>query len=477
MLDDVDLDLMRTINGYLKQVEKLATTEAATRQTPLGVAISEHLGVDAGTVPVLTETVPAHRLVDADIALDEVMSREPGRLLGVTGGEQRLHSSVADLISNGYTPFAPGPVSYEIRATGPDTQRRVVSFGVRLMSFEGTPVAIVQRSASPRHGDQDARLEVLSADQDAATAAVAEIRRVMVEKSVLRGRVLSFVPTEFGPHAGATFLDRPDVRAEDIVLEEGVLERVVEHVVGVGEHRETLLAAGQHLKRGVLLYGPPGTGKTLTVRHLLAITPGTTAVVLTGSSIRYIAAAAEIARTFPPSLVVLEDIDLVAADRGHSPQPILFEVLDALDGLEADADVAFVMTTNHVHILEEALAARPGRVDLGVEIPLPGPEARRRLFRRYAGDLPLSNEALDATADRAEATTGSFAKELIRRTVLLAAMRGDGAAVTDADLETAVDDLLSSGAALTRLLLGARGDRRDEPVGFPEIHYGASYHP
>ncbi|MDQ1074574.1 MULTISPECIES: ATP-binding protein [Microbacterium] len=476
MLDDDDRDLMRAVRSYLKHVERLAATEAAGERTPLGVALSEHLGVDAASVPVLTETVPPHRLVDADIALDELTTAGGGTLLGVTGGEQRLHSSVADLIANAHTRFAPGPVSYEMRATGPHTERRVVAFGVRLLSFAGHPIVVVQRGASPRHGEQTARLEVLSPDQDAATSLIAELRRLMVERSVLKGRVLSFVPTEYGHDAGATFLERPDVRADDIVLEEGVLERVVEHVVGVGEHREALRAAGQHLKRGVLLYGPPGTGKTLTVRHLLTRTPETTAVVLTGSSIRFIAAAAEIARTFPPSLVVLEDIDLVAADRGYSPQPILFEVLDALDGLEGDADVAFVMTTNHVHILEEALAARPGRVDLGVEIPLPGPDSRRRLFRRYAADLPLSDGALDAAAARAEGTTGSFAKELIRRTVLLAAVRGDGTAVTDADLETALDDLLSSGAALTRLLLGARigGDDATEP---PEFHHGASYHP
>ncbi|MHA0111344.1 AAA family ATPase, partial [Klebsiella pneumoniae] len=84
---------------------------------------------------------------------------------------------------------------------------------------------------------------------------------------------------------------------------------------------------------GVLLYGPPGTGKTLTVRHLLSRTPGTTAVVLTGSSIHLVRAAVEIARTFAPALVVLEDIDLVAADRSHSNEPVLFDVLDALDGL------------------------------------------------------------------------------------------------------------------------------------------------
>ena len=57
-----------------------------------------------------------------------------------------------------------------------------------------------------------------------------------------------------------------------------------------------------------------------------------------------------------PAIVVLEDCDLVAMDRGFSDtgNPLLFEILDALDGLDSDADVCFLMTTNRVDVLEEA---------------------------------------------------------------------------------------------------------------------------
>lgn len=457
MLDDDDRALAHAMSRYLETVNRVVAADRARERTRLGEEVSTHLGVDATTLPVTTETLSAHRYVDADIALDELTERGGGRLIGVTGGEQRLHVSASELLSGPYSHFAPGPVSYESRDVSATAQRRVVSFGVRLLRFDGHPLAIVQRSANPRSMPAQPQLEVVGADPDATAAALAEIRRLMIERSVLRGQVLSFVPTEYGHEAGATFLPRPDVSADDIVLGEGVLQRIVDHVVGIGDHREALRAAGQHLKRGVLLYGPPGTGKTLTVRHLLARTPGTTAVVLTGSSIRFVTAAAEIARTFAPALVVLEDIDLVAADRGFSPEPVLFDVLDALDGLEPDADIAFVMTTNHVQILEEALAARPGRVDLGVEIPLPDDADRRRLFRRYAQGLPLSAEALEAAADRARGTTGSFAKELLRGTVLRAAVRGDEAP-TDDDLAATLDELLASGAALTRVLLGTRSE-------------------
>ena len=457
-LDETDHELMRAVARYLRRVEELSSSEHARRRTPLGDLMTDHLGVDATTLATITEEVAPHRLVDADIALDVLAGLDApaaGRVVGVSGGEQRFHSSVSELMANPHTPFAAGPVSYASRATGPDTSRRVVAFGVRLLQVDGVPFVVLQRDAAPQFGRSSASLDVLAADESAVPAFLDRLRALMVEHSVLRGHVLSFTATEYGQEAGAAFLPRPSVSADDVVLEEGVLEAVVDHVVGIGEHRDELLAAGQHLKRGLLLYGPPGTGKTLTVRHLLSRTPGVTTVLLTGSSIQFVRAAAEVARTFQPSLVVLEDIDLVAMERSYSPQPLLFEVLDALDGLDGDADVAFVMTTNRVQVLERALAARPGRVDLGVEIPLPGLEARRRLFRRYAAALPFTDGALDAAADQAEGTTGSFAKELMRRSVLGAALRGT--APDDDDLAAALETLLSSGEALTRLLLGGRG--------------------
>ena len=479
MLDDADRDLMRAFARYIEKANELAAAEQQAVLTLIGERIRDHIGVDPQTVPVVTEDFPDHRLVDADIALDELSGGDPDALVGIAGDDSRFHSSVSELIANPHSRWAPGPVSYATRATSADTSRRVVSFGLRLLRFDGAPVAVVQRSAKPEYGRAQASLEILSPDQEASSAFLLRLRALMIERSVLRGQVLSFVQSEYGSDAGATFLRRPDVDADAVVLPDGVLDEVVDHVVGIGEQREALLAAGQHLKRGVLLYGPPGTGKTLTIRHLLARTPGVTAILLTGSSISAIGAAAEIARTFQPSIVVLEDIDLVAMERHSSPQPLLFEVLDALDGLDGDADVAFVMTTNRVSVLERALADRPGRVDLAVEIPLPDLPERVRLFRRYASALPFSEDALAEAAERAEGTTGSFAKELMRRSVLGAALRR--ADPHDVDLRAALDSLLTERSALTRKLLGTRNaaDPDDEgDDGFEdedEVTYSGSY--
>ncbi|GHH70317.1 AAA family ATPase [Promicromonospora soli] len=181
---------------------------------------------------------------------------------------------------------------------------------------------------------------------------------------------------------------------------------------------------------------------------------------------RQVGLAAEAARAMQPAMIVLEDCDLIAEDRSFhdGPQPLLFEVLDAMDGLGPDADVAFVLTTNRADLLERALAQRPGRVDLAVEIPLPDAGARRRLFELYRGHLPLGGPALDDAAARTEGVTASFVKEVIRRAVLLAAEAGRETG--DDDLRAAVEEMTADGERITRSLLGG-APTDGEPLGAP----------
>ena len=121
---------------------------------------------------------------------------------------------------------------------------------------------------------------------------------------------------------------------------------------------------------------------------------------------------------------MIEDVDLIAQDRSFSPtgNPLLFSLLDAMDGVAADADVTFVLTTNRVTVLEEALTQRPGRIDLAVEIPRPDHVGRRSLLELYAGGATVTAD-LDPAVAATEGATASAMKELMRRAVLRALER------------------------------------------------------
>jgi hypothetical protein len=466
----MDENLGKFIDNFAQLVQ-LAQSGQHRVQTgsQLLTTLTDHLAVPAESLSSVVEEIPPHRFVDADILMAELAGEDTDfRLVGIGGGDQRHHQSLSDMLqqSQFFPQFPLSQPDYTNLAVGPDEQRQAVALGLWLFSRGGSPVAVLQREAKPGYGRQSASLEVLAGNTRNAADFLSEFRRRMQNRSVLKGQVITLVMGEYGPSAaGVTFHARPELAASDVILPEGLLQKVSDHTLGIAKHRDTLNQYGQHLKRGILLYGKPGTGKTHTVRYLLSQSEGATAILLSGGSLARISEAATMARALQPSIVVLEDCDLIAEDRsfGHGPQPLLFEVLDAMDGLDNDADVAFVLTTNRVDMLERALAQRPGRVDLAVDIPLPAQAERIGLVNLYARGIPFSAHAVQDAAARTEGTTASFARELVRRAVVAAAL--DGVPVADSHLAKAVGDLMADGEALTRSLLGSGADGEGDGDG------------
>jgi ATP-dependent 26S proteasome regulatory subunit len=272
--------------------------------------------------------------------------------------------------------------------------------------------------------------------------------------------VLELRSRHFHDDEGAPLTVRtlPDVARDRIILPTGILERIERQAFGIAEHAERLKASGRHLRRGLLLHGHPGTGKPLTAMYLAAAMPERTTVLLTGQSLGAVGPAIDLATALQPSPVVLEDVDLVAMERSYEPtNAILFELLNGMDGLDEDHDVLFVLTTNRADLLEPALAARPGRIDEAVELPLPDAEGRRRLLELYGTRLSLELTGDEPLIEALEGVSPAFIRELLRRAALLAADRSDGALSVTPDLvERALEDLRATAGELTETLLGAK---------------------
>ena len=469
--------------GFKTLAEEAGPSELARR-------VTAHLGCELTDVVPVAERFPKWEHVNVQRGVGAYLAAQHREAdwFGAPGAGQRPHDNMLSLISapnfgammiagprgirfpagaaGGGQPGAqPGAASFGTAAIGPEENTEVVTLGlVAATAPDGAPVVIGIRDES-QFGAPFCSLDVLAADRSTATATRDEIERLMRVHDVFRGQVLSFTESEHHGNELVSFLPRPAVTAQDVVLPEGVLENIEQHIIGVADWSAELLRAGQHLKRGLLLHGPPGTGKTHTVRYLTGRLASSTVILLTGRSIRFIDQAAALARRLQPSMVVLEDVDLVATDRDYTPDgnPLLFSLLDAMDGVGADADVTFVLTTNRADILETALADRPGRVDLAIEIPRPDAGCRERLLRVYVRGLALDAD-LDPVVTGTEGVTASFVKEMIRRTVLVSLRAGERPPVLrDAHFAEVLAEMNSERHALTRSLLGVAAG--DEPAG------------
>ena len=104
---------------------------------------------------------------------------------------------------------------------------------------------------------------------------------------------------------------------------------------------------------------------------------------------------------------MVEDVDLLAgpgeAVHGH---PLLARLLNEMDGLSADANVTFLLTASQADVLEDALAARPGRIDHTARLPLPDVVARRELVRLYQGGLHIGRASVMTVVARTDSGNG-----------------------------------------------------------------------
>jgi len=297
-------------------------------------------------------------------------------------------------------------------------------------------------------------------DRQLGAELLGRIRALMGTHNVFRGKVVSLSPSgPFGSSLEARFVERPHLERADVILPEGVLDRIERITVGFSARAASLRAGGRHLRRGLLLHGPPGTGKTHTVRYLMSRLFDRTVFVLSGQGLGAISQTVALARALQPATVVLEDVDLVAEERTRphaGTNPVLFELLNQMDGVEEDADIVFVLTTNRPDLLEPALASRPGRIDLAVEVPLPGSPERRRILELYANGLRVDGVDWDPIVERTDGCSAAFLREVLRQAALEGASDEPEPPLLDhATLLAVLADMTNASQAMTLRLLGS----------------------
>jgi AAA+ superfamily predicted ATPase len=415
----------------------------------------EHFGSDPSKLTIVAEKFAEADHPNVHLAIEELVNA-PTRsheLLGVTSEAAAFMGiSIAQLVSGGGGMMqgrgaSEGPVAYTNIALDGDRVLACVQLGLYLVKEGDMRLALLVQGARQRMGEESVKVEVLAADRSAADACLALIRTALRKRNVYRGHVVSLSVRDRS--IKVDFHRLPKIARDQIILQKGVLERVERESVGFSKHAERLRAAGRHLKRGMLLHGPPGTGKTLTAMYLAAGMADRTVLLITGRTMGLLEQACAMARVLQPATIILEDVDLIAEERTRQSggcAPLLFELLNQMDGLADDADILFILTTNRPDLLEPALAQ-------AVEVPLPDAECRRRLFELYGRGLKVS-APIEPYVERTAGASAAFIRELLRKTALFAADDGGDLDLREKNFDDALHEMIVEGGDLTKSLLG-----------------------
>jgi hypothetical protein len=459
MADDngaLSKDFAASFKAFLDQV----TAQAPERPGLFLERLRTLFGMEPIGLPVVAEQFDVPEHPNLQRAIDSYLSDADRQheILGVSI-DPYGRASLGDLLGQrGEEGPQPGPVEYVNVALDSEVLPCIQN-GLYLVTGGDHVLAAFVRGPNETSFRAKVHIEVMAARREAAESFLADLRRRMREGNVYRGRVLSlFVDEMRSLRVG--FHRLGGVERHAIILPEGLLERVERQTLRFSAHAERLRALGRHMKRGLLLYGPPGTGKTMVTRYVINAMGGRTVLLLTGRGMGLISQAGAMARALQPATVVLEDVDLVAEERTrHDPgcNALLFELLNEMDGLEDDADIVFILTTNRPEILEPALASRPGRIDQAIEVPAPDAGCRSRLFALYGHGMHLQQASIETFVRRTEGVSAAFIRELMRRAALFAADEGAKVAVEDRHVDEALHELIVQGGDLTRSLLGAKG--------------------
>lgn len=316
---------------------------------------------------------------------------------------------------------------------------------------------------------EQASLEVASPDSKAPETCVATIIERSAEASVYRNKVLelsfeSGAKDEYGDiekldRLRVMFKTHESLEDDDIVIDDEIRRTLWRNIIDLHVRREVLKAHHVPVRRGVLLYGPPGTGKTFACRYMCGKLPNVTRIIVTGTALLQVNSIFSLARMLQPSVVFLEDVDLVFASREvNTYSSVLGDLLDQMDGLRPYEDVGFVLTTNAIERMEAAIKDRPGRISQCVYFEPPRAELRMRYLKRYLRGYPQSELDIDELVRLSKGATQAFLKEWVHRSVQIASERlesvGDRLKLTNEDFREAMREIRRFSEGSTGRIIG-----------------------
>ena len=252
-----------------------------------------------------------------------------------------------------------------------------------------------------------------------------------------------------------------DVAGEDEAKES--LQEIVDFLNNPKKYEEI----GAKMPKGVLLVGPPGTGKTLLARAV-AGEAGVPFFSIAGSEFveMFVGMGASKVRDLfkqagekAPCIVFIDEIDTIGKKRdggsnlggNDEREQTLNQLLTEMDGFDATKGVVILAATNRPESLDPALT-RPGRFDRRVPVELPDLKGRESILRLHAKKVKLGPDCdFGVVARMTPGASGAELANIVNESALCA-VRHHRKAVTQFDLQEAVDTILAGAQKKNKIL-------------------------
>lgn len=368
------------------------------------------------------------------------------------------------LIQSPHEAILVAPLQYQAVDVGEETAVHCLRSALWLANAGGCPVVVLmsRHSEDPRRPVVEVEIGYLpNADMTKFVAEFLNSIEMAIQSSrYYRGKAISLESTAelWGTPSNVTVHRLAHVDRAEVILDDKTMTLIDRNVFEFNNHRAALRALGLSTRKGVLFYGAPGNGKTHIIRYISSNLPDHTKILITAGEVGALSRYMALARMLQPSIVVIEDVDLIGRSRERmddsKTEVLLNQLLNEMDGLREDADILFILTTNRPEQIEEALALRPGRIDQAIEIPLPDDACRARLIRLYGERLQIDASVAAAAVERTARVSAAFMKEMVRRLALACLSRTGGVRIGHEDVATVLDDMLAPHTLIGQRLLG-----------------------
>ena len=346
--------------------------------------------------------------------------------------------------------FFPEPTFQEVQTDYSNKETCLID-GLMLVEKDGIRLVI---TISIMQGGS-VQIEASAEYNELVKRLIQEVAEYVKDNNFYRGKRLMF-------EGQISFLKAEKRDWESVILDRAMKKDIRRHSLGFLKDCAKYEKLGMSTKRGLILAGEPGVGKTAICKALMTEAEGITCIVTNPYSMQYenyITNLYSVAQDLNPSLVFIEDIDVIGQARGgfFRGTPPLMALLAAMDGIAVNTFIVTIATSNCYEVLDKALKERPSRFDRVFKIDYPTGDLRVELVKLLTEKIPLSQEVREFIVNKTDGFSPAQIQEILCGMVI------SNPGMEEATLQFTKED---ANAAIASLNMGKNG-----MIGFNTVPY------